>query len=112
MENTFTRRARIISATAGFAVAAGLTLGGPFIHPPVQDTVTASARTTVSGSVSGSPSAADRARCVLSLVDFVEGDCTDVFEPSRRPDGIPGFGGIGKPGKEPVVDRRETFDWI
>ncbi|WP_329196475.1 MULTISPECIES: hypothetical protein [unclassified Streptomyces] len=100
MGNTFTRRARIVSAAAGFTVAAGLTFGGPFIHPPVQDTPAASA------------SAADRARCVLSLVDFVEGDCTDVFKPAGRPDAVPGPGGHGKQDKEPVVDRRETFDWI
>lgn len=49
---------------------------------------------------------------MLSLVDFVEGDCTDVFKPAGRPDAVPGPGGHGKQDKEPVVDRRETFDWI
>ncbi|MFF5706158.1 hypothetical protein ACFY7H_27295 [Streptomyces sp. NPDC012794] len=76
-------RARIASVIAGFAVAAGLTFSGPFIHPPAQDTLTASGQ------------AADRARCFLSVVELEDVDFRNCA-------------GMGKP----HFDRRETFDWV
>ncbi|MET3983419.1 hypothetical protein [Streptomyces sp. PvR034] len=36
-KTTRTGRTRITSIIAGFAVAAGIALSGPFIHPPTHD---------------------------------------------------------------------------
>ncbi|MCX5376692.1 hypothetical protein [Streptomyces sp. NBC_00091] len=89
-KTTLARRTRFASVIAGFAVAAGLVFGGPFIHPPAQDTLTAS------GPVS------DKARCFLSVVESGNAgnaesiaDCTGSLKPLK-----------------PAFDRRETFDWV
>ncbi|RSS57979.1 hypothetical protein EF912_12290 [Streptomyces sp. WAC07061] len=82
-KNQLGGRTRIASLAAGFAVAAGLTFSGPFIHPPAQDQLTASGQ------------AADRARCFLSVVELDDLDITKCAPKVKLP-----------------VDRRETFDWI
>ncbi|MEU9718902.1 hypothetical protein [Streptomyces sp. NPDC047976] len=82
-KNQLGGRTRIASLVAGFAIAAGLTFSGPFIHPPAQDQLTASGR------------AADKAHCFLSVVEADEID----------------FKKCGTKPKLPV-DRRETFDWV
>ncbi|MFJ3880527.1 hypothetical protein ACIPW5_24080 [Streptomyces sp. NPDC090077] len=74
---------RIASLIAGFAVAAGLTFSGPFIHPPAQDQLTASGQV------------AEKARCFLSVVEPDEIDVKNCGTKVKLP-----------------VDRRETFDWV
>ncbi|MEV7545220.1 hypothetical protein [Streptomyces sp. NPDC089915] len=103
MKKTLTGRTRFAPVIAGFAIAAGITFGGPFIHPPTHDTATASAPAQAS--------AADTARCVFSLKDLVEfAENPAACAPSLKD--LPVFGGKVRPGQEPVTDRRETFDWI
>ncbi|WP_042801448.1 hypothetical protein [Streptomyces sp. C] len=82
-KNQIGGRTRIAPLIAGFAIAAGLTFSGPFIHPPAQDQLTAAGQ------------AADKARCFLSVVEPDDIDFTKCGPKVKLP-----------------VDRRETFDWI